>query len=78
MLAATFSVLGTLPLVFLAELGFAVAFGVLLDTLVVRVVPGAGADVRHRPADLVAEPAGARRRAADRSAGEPIERRPVG
>jgi RND superfamily putative drug exporter len=35
-LAATFSVLGTLPLVFLAELGFAVAFGVLLDTLVVR------------------------------------------
>jgi putative drug exporter of the RND superfamily len=37
-LAATFSVLGTLPLVFLAELGFAVAFGVLLDTLVVRSV----------------------------------------
>jgi len=35
-LAATFSVLGVLPLVFLAELGFAVAFGVLLDTIVVR------------------------------------------
>ncbi|MGN6332299.1 MAG: MMPL family transporter [Motilibacteraceae bacterium] len=35
-LAATFAVLGVLPLVFLAELGFAVAFGVLLDTLVVR------------------------------------------
>jgi RND superfamily putative drug exporter len=35
-LAATFAVLGTLPLVFLAELGFAVAFGVLLDTIVVR------------------------------------------
>jgi RND superfamily putative drug exporter len=35
-LAATFSVLGVLPLVFLAELGFAVAFGVLLDTFVVR------------------------------------------
>ena len=35
-LAATFGVLGVLPLVFLAELGFAVAFGVLLDTLVVR------------------------------------------
>ena len=32
-LAATFTVLGVLPLVFLAELGFAVAFGVLLDTL---------------------------------------------
>jgi RND superfamily putative drug exporter len=35
-LAATFSVLGVLPLVFLAEVGFAVAFGVLLDTIVVR------------------------------------------
>ena len=35
-LAATFGVLGVLPLVFLAELGFAVAFGVLLDALVVR------------------------------------------
>ena len=35
-LAATFGVLGILPLVFLAELGFAVAFGVLLDTITVR------------------------------------------
>lgn len=35
-LAATFTVLATLPLVFLAEIGFAVAFGVLLDTFVVR------------------------------------------
>lgn len=35
-LAATFGVLGILPLVFLAQLGFAVAFGVLLDALVVR------------------------------------------
>ena len=35
-LAATFAVLGVLPLVFLAEIGFAVAFGVLLDTIVVR------------------------------------------
>jgi len=37
-LAATFAVLGVLPLVFLAEVGFSVAFGVLLDTLVVRSV----------------------------------------
>lgn len=37
-LAATFAVLGVLPLVFLAQLGFAVAFGVLLDTLLVRSV----------------------------------------
>jgi RND superfamily putative drug exporter len=35
-LAATFAALSTLPLVFLAEIGFAVAFGVLLDTFVVR------------------------------------------
>ncbi|SNY86986.1 putative drug exporter of the RND superfamily [Nocardia amikacinitolerans] len=37
-LAATFAVLVTLPLVSLAQLGFAVAFGVLLDTLLVRSV----------------------------------------
>lgn len=37
-LAATFLVLGSLPLVFLAELGVAVALGVMLDTLVVRSV----------------------------------------
>lgn len=37
-LAGTFAVLGTLPLVAFAEIGFAVAFGVLLDTLVVRSV----------------------------------------
>ena len=35
-LAATFAVLATLPLVILAEIGFAVAFGVLLDTILVR------------------------------------------
>jgi RND superfamily putative drug exporter len=35
-LAATFTVLATLPLVFLSEIGFAVAFGVLLDTFIVR------------------------------------------
>ncbi len=37
-LAATFLVLGTLPLVFLAELGVTVALGVLLDTMIVRSV----------------------------------------
>ncbi len=37
-LAATFAVLGILPLVFLAELGFAVGFGVLLDTIIVRSI----------------------------------------
>ncbi|MBB3041328.1 MMPL family transporter [Nocardioides sp. LMS-CY] len=37
-LAATFLVLGSIPFVFLAELGVAVALGVLLDTLIVRSV----------------------------------------
>ena len=37
-LAGTFAALASLPLVFAAELGFAVAFGVLLDTLIVRSV----------------------------------------
>jgi putative drug exporter of the RND superfamily len=37
-LAGTFAALGTLPITMLTELGFAVAFGVLLDTIVVRSV----------------------------------------
>ncbi len=37
-LAATFAVLGSLPVTFLAQMGFAVAFGVLLDTIVVRSI----------------------------------------
>ncbi|KRF35315.1 MMPL family transporter [Nocardioides sp. Soil805] len=37
-LAATFLVLGTIPVVFLAQLGVAVALGVILDTMIVRSV----------------------------------------
>lgn len=37
-LAGTFAVLATLPVVAFAEIGFAVALGVLLDTLIVRSV----------------------------------------
>jgi putative drug exporter of the RND superfamily len=37
-LAGTFLVLASLPLVFLTEIGFVVAFGVLLDTFLVRSV----------------------------------------
>jgi putative drug exporter of the RND superfamily len=46
-LAATFAALAVLPLVFLVELAFAVAFGVLLDTLVVRslLVPALTVDI---------------------------------
>jgi RND superfamily putative drug exporter len=37
-LAGTFVVLGVLPLVFLTQLGFVIAFGVLLDTFIVRSI----------------------------------------
>jgi RND superfamily putative drug exporter len=49
-LAATFTVLGVLPIVSLAEIGFAVAFGVLLDTILVRsiVVPALSYDIGRR------------------------------
>jgi RND superfamily putative drug exporter len=46
-LAATFLVLGVLPLVFLRQIGFAVAVGVLLDTFIVRstLVPALAYDI---------------------------------
>ena len=37
-LAGTFAVLGVLPITFLTQIGFVVAFGVLLDTFIVRSV----------------------------------------
>ncbi len=37
-LAGTFAMLGTLPLVTFTEIGFTVALGVLLDTIIVRSV----------------------------------------
>lgn len=37
-LAGTFAAMASLPLLFAAELGFTVAFGVLLDTMIVRSV----------------------------------------
>jgi RND superfamily putative drug exporter len=49
-LASTFGVLAILPLVFLAEIGFAVAFGVLLDTIIVRsiLVPALGTELGRK------------------------------
>jgi putative drug exporter of the RND superfamily len=49
-LAATFAALAVIPLLFLAQLAFIVAFGVLVDTLVVRslLVPALVHDVGRR------------------------------
>jgi putative drug exporter of the RND superfamily len=49
-LAGTFATLAVLPLVFLTEIGFIIAFGVLLDTFVVRsvIVPALTIDVGKR------------------------------
>ncbi len=46
-LAGTFMILALLPLVFLTEIGFAIAFGVLLDTFLVRstLVPALALDI---------------------------------
>ena len=68
-LAATFGALATLPLLFLQQIAFIVAFGVLLDTLVVRslLVPALTRDIGGRvwwpsrfAADTDAEPAAER------------------
>lgn len=49
-LAATFAALGVIPILFLAQIAFIVAFGVLLDTLIVRslLVPALSYDLGHR------------------------------
>jgi RND superfamily putative drug exporter len=62
-LAATFAVLTTLPLTQFTQIGFAVAFGVLLDTLLVRtvLVPALCYDVGPRiwwPSKLAREDSG--------------------
>ena len=49
-LAATFAALAVVPILFLAQIAFIVAFGVLLDTLVVRtlLVPALSYDIGRR------------------------------
>ncbi|MDO8151181.1 MMPL family transporter [Isoptericola sp. b408] len=63
-LAATFAALGVIPLAFLAQLAFIVAFGVLIDTLVVRslLVPALVHDIGDRtwwPSRLARRPVAA-------------------
>lgn len=49
-LAATFAALGVLPILFLAQISFIVAFGVLIDTFLVRslLVPALSYDIGRR------------------------------
>lgn len=49
-LAATFAALGVLPILFLVQISFIVAFGVLVDTFVVRslLVPALGYDIGRK------------------------------
>lgn len=75
-LAATFAALSVLPLLFLAQIAFIVAFGVLLDTLVVRsfLVPAMAIDAGRWtwwPSRL------SRADAADERPAPPADRAPV-
>ncbi|GAA5229836.1 MMPL family transporter [Arthrobacter cryoconiti] len=60
-LAATFAALAVIPILFLAQIAFIVAFGVLLDTVIVRslLVPAASYDIGRAiwwPSKLSREP----------------------
>lgn len=62
-LAGTFAVLGVLPITFLTQIGFVVAFGVLLDTFIVRsvIVPALVLDIGRKvwwPSSLAAHDGG--------------------
>ncbi|MFF8770653.1 MMPL family transporter [Kitasatospora sp. NPDC015120] len=75
-LAATFAALGVIPLAFLAQIAFIVAFGVLLDTLLVRslLVPALVRDL----GDRVWWPARTGRAPAGRTAPAPADPQPSG
>ena len=71
-LASTFSALAVLPILFLVQIAFIVAFGVLLDTLVVRslLVPAVSYDLGDRIWWPVGVPRIGRHRASPRTEGE--------
>lgn len=73
-LAATFSALAVLPILFLVQIAFMVAFGVLLDTTIVRslLVPALSYDIGR----AIWWPSALSR--ADQPATDPLERREAG
>ena len=70
-LAATFAALGVIPILFLAQLAFIVAFGVLLDTFIVRslLVPAAAYDLGR----IIWWPSKMSRKEVDAARQEPVE-----
>ncbi|MFD5225872.1 MMPL family transporter [Microbacterium sp. NPDC058342] len=74
-LAATFAALSVIPILFLVQIAFIVAFGVLLDTFVVRslLVPALGYDLGR----AIWWPSALSRRAAEPVATEPQDARPA-
>ncbi len=77
-LAATFSALAVLPILFLAQIAFLVGFGVLLDALVVRslLVPALSYDIGRRiwwPSRLARAPGATPKYAANQPAAEPAK-----
>ena len=76
-LAATFAALGVLPILFLAQIAFIVAFGVLLDTIVVRSLFVPSVVLPDRQACLGAEQAGPPRRRRPRDAAVAPRPRPL-
>jgi RND superfamily putative drug exporter len=58
-LAATFAALSVIPVLFLAQIAFIVAFGVLLDTIVVRslLVPALTIDIHRGHVNISGDPA---------------------
>jgi len=70
-LAATFAALGVIPILFLAQIAFIVAFGVLLDTFVVRslLVPAVSHDIGR----AIWWPSKLSRQDAEPTPGEPID-----
>ncbi len=79
-LAATFASLGVLPILFLAQIAFIVAFGVLLDTIVVRslFVPSVSYMIGPRiwtPSTLARDPVAPSGDAGDEPEPEPLASR---